>query len=532
NRRDGLRLLPVQIGYPTPAEKVFLPMEKSVCGQVFQTGKPLYIGDVREIPFYHEGASEVRSELAVPVRVGDRVIGVLNVESREVNAFDEEDIAFYTAIAGQLGVALENARLYREERRRRQEAETLYRAVQALTTTLDLQEVLGRILTELRQVVPYDSASVQLLEEGVLKIIDGRGFPDLDALPGFVIDPRKEDNPNARVLESRAPVILEDAPATYEAFHPPPHADIGIRAWMGVPLLFGDRVIGMLTLDKREPGFYTEEHARLAMAFAAQAAIAIENARLYRRLERQSAQLAQAVKELQDLNRLRNQLVQNVSHELRTPLTLIQGYTELLLNEGLGQLEPAQRRALKTMEEYIRTLSHLIYNLTALRTFPRETLALMPVSIVEIVGQLLEEEKQLARSAGVSFNTDLPDDLPPVLGDRERLDLVFHHLIDNAIKFSPNGGDVHIRAWADEEWVYISVKDEGIGIAPEHLDRIFERFYQIDGSTTRRFGGMGVGLALVWEIVEAHGGTVEVESEPGKGSNFTVRLPQAKEVPS
>ena len=532
NRRDGLRLHPVQIGYPTPAEKVFLPMEKSVCGQVFQTGKPLYIGDVREIPFYHEGASEVRSELAVPVRVGDRVIGVLNVESREVNAFDEEDIAFYTAIAGQLGVALENARLYREERRRRQEAETLYRAVQALTTTLDLQEVLGRILTELRQVVPYDSASVQLLEEGVLKIIDGRGFPDLDALPGFVIDPRKEDNPNARVLESRAPVILEDAPATYEAFHPPPHADIGIRAWMGVPLLFGDRVIGMLTLDKREPGFYTEEHARLAMAFAAQAAIAIENARLYRRLERQSAQLAQAVEELQDLNRLRNQLVQNVSHELRTPLTLIQGYTELLLNEGLGQLEPAQRRALKTMEEYIRTLSHLIYNLTALRTFPRETLALMPVSIVEIVGQLLEEEKQLARSAGVSFNTDLPDDLPPVLGDRERLDLVFHHLIDNAIKFSPNGGDVHIRAWADEEWVYISVKDEGIGIAPEHLDRIFERFYQIDGSTTRRFGGMGVGLALVWEIVEAHGGTVEVESEPGKGSNFTVRLPQAKEVPS
>ena len=532
NRRDGLRLHSVQIGYPTPADEVFLPMEKSVCGRVFQTGEPMRIGDVREISFYHEGASEVRSELAVPVRVGDRVIGVLNVESREVNAFDEEDLAFYTAIAGQLGVALENARLYREERRRRQEAETLYRAVQALTTTLDLQEVLDRILTELRQVVPYDSASVQLLEEGVLKIIDGRGFPDLDALLGFVIDPRREDNPNARVLESRAPVILEDAPAAYEAFRHPPHADIGIRAWMGVPLLFGDRVIGMLTLDKQEPGFYTEEHARLAMAFAAQAAIAIENARLYRRLEQQSAQLARAVEELQDLDRLRNQLVQNVSHELRTPLTLIQGYAELLLNEGLGQLESAQRRALKTMQEYIRTLSRLIYNLTALRTFPRETLALMPVSIAEIIRQLLEEKEQRAHSAGVFFYTDLPDDLPPVLGDRERLDLVFYHLIDNAIKFSPDGGDVHIRAWADEEWVYVSVKDEGIGIAPEHLNRIFERFYQIDGSTTRRFGGMGVGLALVWEIVEAHGGTVEVESEPGKGSDFTVRLPQAKGVSS
>ncbi|HHS97166.1 MAG TPA: GAF domain-containing protein [Chloroflexi bacterium] len=531
-RQNGLRLHPAQIGYPTPAEEVFLWMDKSVCGRAFQSGKPVCVGDVREIPYYHEGAPEVRSELAVPIRIGDRVIGVLNVESREVDAFDEEDLTFYTAIAGQLGIALENARLYREERRRRQEAETLYRAVQALTTTLDLQEVLDRILTELRQVVPYDSASVQLLEGNVLKIIDGRGVPDLEALLGVVIDPRRGDNPNARVLESRTPLILEDAPAAYEAFRQPPHADIGIRAWMGVPLLFGDRVIGMLTLDKREPGFYTEEHARLAMAFAAQAAIAIENARLYRRLEEQSTQLARAVEELQDLDRLRNQLVQNVSHELRTPLTLIQGYAELLLSEGLGALSAAQRRALETMQNYIRTLSRLIYNLTALRTFPRETLALMPLSIAEVVQQVLEEEEQRARSAGVRFHTDFPEDLPPVLGDRERLDLVFYHLVDNAIKFSPEGGNVHIRAWADDEWVYVSVKDEGIGIAPEHLNRIFERFYQIDGSTTRRFGGMGVGLALVWEIVEAHGGTVEVESQPGQGSTFTVRLPQAEEVSS
>jgi GAF domain-containing protein len=532
DRQDGLRLYPAQIGYAISADEVFLPMEKSVCGRVFQTGEPLCIGDVRQTPYYYEGSPEVRSELAVPIRVGDQVIGVLNVESREIDAFDEEDLTFYTAIAGQLGVALENARLYREERRRRQEAETLYRAVQALTTTLDPQEVLDRILTELQQVVPYDSASVQLLEGDVLKIISGRGFPNLNELLGVTFDPRQKDNPNGRVLESRAPVILEDAPAVYENFRRPPHADIGIRAWMGVPLLFGDRAIGMITLDKREPGFYTEEHARLAMAFAAQAAVAIENARLYRRLEEQSAQLARAVEELQDLDRLRNQLVQNVSHELRTPLTLIQGYAELLLGEGLGALEPAQRRALRTMQEYIRTLSRLIYNLTALRAFPRETLALMPISIAEVIEQVLAEEEPRARSAGIRFHTDFPEDLPPVLGDRERLDLVFYHLIDNAIKFSPDGGDVHIRAWANEEWVHVSVKDEGIGIAPEHLYRIFERFYQVDGSTTRRFGGMGVGLALVWEIVEAHGGTVEVESEPGKGSNFTVRLPQAKEVSS
>jgi len=527
---DGLILHPTQVGYCTPAEEVFLPWDQSICGRVYQTGEPMRVGDVRQVPFYYEGTPEVRSELAVPVRIGDRVIGVLNVESRELDAFDEEDQAFYTAIAGQLGVALENARLYREERRRRQEAETLYRAVQALTTTLDLQEVLNRILTELQEVVPYDSASVQLLEEGLLKIISGRGFPNLNTLLGIAFDPQREDNPNGRVLETRAPVILEDAPAIYEGFRRPPHAAAGIRAWMGVPLLFGDRVIGMIALDKQVPGFYTEEHARLALAFAAQAAVAIENARLYRRLEEQSAQLTRAVQELQDLDRLRNQVVQNVSHELRTPLTLIQGYTELLLSKGLGPLGRSQEKAVRTIQEYTRTLGRLIYNLTALRAFPRETLAPMPLSIAEVVAHVLEEQAEPAAKTGIRFLTELPDDLPPVLGDRERLDLVFYHLIDNAIKFSPDGGNVRVRAWADDQQVHVSVQDEGIGIAPEHLDRIFDRFYQVDGSTTRRFGGMGVGLALVWEIVEAHRGTVTVESEPGKGSNFTVSLPRAQEV--
>jgi len=109
------------------------------------------------------------------------------------------------------------------------------------------------------------------------------------------------------------------------------------------------------------------------------------------------------------------------------------------------------------------------------------------------------------------------------------LELVFGHLVDNAIKFSPDGGTVTVRAWADENQIYVSVADEGIGIAPDHLNRVFERFYQVDGTTKRRFGGMGVGLAPVWEIVEAHGGTVTVGSEPGEGSTFTVALPQAEE---
>ncbi|HIE39491.1 MAG TPA: GAF domain-containing protein, partial [Anaerolineae bacterium] len=430
---------------------------------------------------------------------------------------------------GQWGVALETARPYRREQHRRREAETLYRAAQALTTTLDLREVLDRILTELQQVVPYDSASVQLLQEGRLEIIGGRGFPNLEELLGVTFDPEKEDNPNSDVVRSRAPVILEDAPTAYEKFRREPHAAAGIRAWMGVPLLFGDRLIGMLALNSREPGFYTPEHARLALAFAGQAAIAIENARIYRQLEEQSAKLGRALQELRYLDRLRDEVVQNVSHELRTPVTLIQGYAELLLSGDLGPVLETQRGALEVIRERTAMLSQLIYNLTALRVVPRETLALLPLAVQEPVRHALSSYSRTADRAGIRFEVDLPDDLPLVVGDRGHLRLVFSHLIENAIKFSPDGGLVRVRAWADGRWVCVAVQDRGIGIASEHLSRIFQRFYQVDGSTTRRFGGMGIGLALVWEIVDAHQGRVEVESKPGEGSTFTVVLPRAEE---
>ncbi len=524
--REFLRVHPSQIGYEIPVEEVRLPLDGSVCGVVFQSGKAMLIRDVRDVPFYYPGHPEVRSELCVPLRVGEEVIGVLNIESRKLNAFQEEDLAFFTAIAGELAIALQNARLYQQEQRRREEAESLYRAAQAMTTTLDLQEVLERILTELQHVVPYDSASVQVLREGKLEIIAGRGFPNIEEVLGVAIDSASGDNPNAQVIQTRIPLILEDAPVLYEHFHQPPHAAANIRAWMGVPLLYGDRVIGMLTLDKREPGFYTREHARVALAFAGQAAIAMENARLYEQLEKQSAELAAALQKLQNLDRLREQLIQNVGHELRTPLALVQGYAELLLNGELGPIQPLQRSALQVIYERSQILARLISNLTALRSVRPEALVMSPLSLPEALSWVVEHYRHRVEDAGIAVVTEIPDGLPSILADREHLLLALSQLLDNAIKFSPLGGTVRIRAWSEGKWVNVAFQDEGIGIPPEHLPHIFERFYQVDGSTTRRFGGMGIGLALVWEIMEAHRGSVRVESEVGKGSTFILSFPR------
>ncbi len=521
-----LRVHPSQIGYDFPVEEVRLPLDGSVSGVVFRSGKAMLIRDVREVPFYYPGHPDIRSELCIPLRLGDEVIGVLNVESRRVGAFQEEDLAFFTAIAGELAIALENARLYRQEQRRREEAESLYRAAQAMMTALDLQGVMERILTELQNVVPYDSASVQLLREEKLEIIAERGFPNPEEVLGTTIDLRAGGNPNVQVVRTRAPMILEDAPAIYSEFRREPHVRAGIRAWMGIPLLHGDRVIGILTLDKKEPGFYNREHARVALAFAGQAAIAMENARLYGQLEERSAQLAAALQRLQNLDRLRDQMIQNVGHELRTPLALIQGYAELLMNGELGPLQPLQHSALQIIHERTQMLARMINNLMALRTIRPEILVMAPVSLPEAVKRVVEHYRHRAKGAGIALVAEVPESVPLIMADQEYLLLAISQLVDNAIKFSPQGGTVSLRVWSEEAWVNLAIRDEGIGIPQEHLPHVFERFYQVDGSTTRRFGGMGVGLALVWEIMEAHRGLVRVESEVGKGSTFILSFPR------
>ncbi len=230
--------------------------------------------------------------------------------------------------------------------------------------------------------------------------------------------------------------------------------------------------------------------------------------------------------EEEDLEQLQTELVQNLTHELRTPLSLIHGYTELLLSGAMGPVPPMQRDALEIIHERTAALSRLIRDLTVLKTVPQGMMAMVPLSLREIVEHVEADHRRAAQQAGVQLEIAVAEDLPLILGDREYLELAFFHLLDNAIKFSSDGGQVRVRAWTEGRWVYVAVEDQGIGLDPEHMARIFDRFYQVDGSTTRRFGGIGLGLTIVRAVVEAHGGQVQVFSEGlGKGSTFTVKLP-------
>lgn len=223
-------------------------------------------------------------------------------------------------------------------------------------------------------------------------------------------------------------------------------------------------------------------------------------------------------------------MIQNVSHELRTPLTLLKGYTELLETGALGPLTPEQEEALRIMHAQGDRLHFMVDRLLRLQSIQRSALQLTPLDVGAWLRAIVRSWEARAAAAGISLKLDLDPELPEIQADADFLEQVVVNLLDNAVKFSPHGGTITVNArhsaMNGRKAVMISVADEGIGIPKDKLSRLFDRFFQVESGLTRRFGGIGIGLALCKAIVEVHGGEIWAESPgPGQGSTFYVRLP-------
>ena len=272
----------------------------------------------------------------------------------------------------------------------------------------------------------------------------------------------------------------------------------------------------------------------LLVTVGQQFGVALHNAQLYAQAEERAAQLEIAYCQLQDLARRKTQFVQNTSHELRTPLTFVRGYLELFLNGDLGSLTEKQHGVLAIMDVKSRRLVELVNDIASLLDVELNPADVAPTDLVEIMTRSLNAHRERAHRADIALKTEWPDAAPIVQGNQQRLTQVFDHLLENAIKFSPSGGQIHVRMWTEHGNAFIRVADQGIGIPLDEQERIFDRFYQVDGSTTRRFGGTGLGLAIVKETIEAHGGALQIESNgvPGEGTAFTIILPLSKVPPA
>jgi two-component system, sensor histidine kinase and response regulator len=276
-------------------------------------------------------------------------------------------------------------------------------------------------------------------------------------------------------------------------------------------------------------GFITREELDQATAeqiLLLRESLQRSNVMLEQRVQERTAELEQALVKLSELTQLKANFIANISHELRTPLTHMKGYLELLLGDAFGAIPPEQKDILGIMKQSSDRLGQLIEDLILFSTAERGqiNLHLQPINMVDIISKSKTRYLDKAHEKKIDFRVDCPRNLPPVQVDPDKINWVVDQLLDNAIKFTGSGGRVLLECGLEKGHMYVAVSDTGIGIPRERIGELFEPFHQLDGSSTRRYGGTGLGLALVKKIIEAHNSSVHVKSEVGRGSTFEFLL--------
>jgi signal transduction histidine kinase/DNA-binding response OmpR family regulator len=402
----------------------------------------------------------------------------------------------------------------------------------AISDPLDLDTMLNRATTAAVQAVEADSGVVRLLNPATnqLVIAAARGFSEsyLSSAEAILLG----QGIIGQVAQSGQPRVADNSADD------PWLARLrveGMHSFLCVPLRAGESeggkhpIVGVLAVVTRAKRSFDTHEVDLLTTIGNQIGVAVARAQFAADLRRTNVQLEEANIELRQLDMLREQFIQNVAHELRTPLALVRGYVEMLAR---GELDPEEQRvALEVTSRRVETLVELVEAITTLQDLGSKPMHIETISPAELIVTACQMTAQRAVNAGIELRFEQSADLPLFPGDFTKLSQALHQLLDNACKFSPGSKVVTItgRVDSDEGTICVSVTDQGIGIPPEEQERIFERFYQVDGGLTRRYGGTGLGLALVREIMEAHGGTVSVESEVGAGSTFTLHLPLTRE---
>ncbi len=395
--------------------------------------------------------------------------------------------------------------------------ERIVKVSQILNSTLSLEPLLRIIIQSATELTHTEACSIMLLDKrtGELRFAHSIGEGS-EGLRNVTVP---LDNSIAGwIVRQGRPLLIRDA-KTDPRWHPQVDEAIEFdtRSILGVPLKVKNEVIGVMELlNKIGDRGFSQDDIQIASTLAAQAAIAIENARLL-------AELQHAYDDLAELDQLKSNFVSIASHELRTPLAVILGYASFLREEVSGeageQLEIVLQSAMR-LRSIIDDMVNLRHVDTGEVQLERDIF-----SMKDLITEVTSEFAQLARAKQQVMHLDLPDDPLKIDADRQKVYLVLANLLSNAIKFTPSRGRVQISAQKKGEEVWVSVMDTGIGIPQRDYNRIFDRFYQVEPTLTRRYEGMGLGLSIAKSMVELHNGRIWVESVVGKGSRFTVALP-------
>jgi signal transduction histidine kinase len=473
-----------------------------------------------------------RTILGVPMLRGGIPIGVIVMWRSEVRAFTAKQIELVETFADQAVIAIENVRLFTELQARTRELgrsvdelKALGEVGRAVSSTLDLQTVLTTIVSRAVElsgtsggvIYEHDEATGEFrlrasheIETELVELLRGAPF-------------RLGEGVTGRAAALRAPVQVVDllTEREFAVAHISPIAEgLGYRSVLAIPLLLEDRIVGGLTVWRKQPGDFALEVVHLLQTFATQSALAIQNARLFMEIEDKSRQLEAA-------SRHKSEFLANMSHELRTPLNAIIGFSEVLAERMFGEVNEKQAEYLQDILSSGRHLLSLINDILDLSKVEagRLELELGRFHVPTALDNAVTLVRERATRHGITLTQAVDEAVGEIVADERKVKQILLNLLSNAVKFTPEGGRVGITATAGESVITIAVSDTGIGIAAEDQAAIFEEFRQVGRDDARKQEGTGLGLTLAKKFVELHGGRIGVQSQVGQGSTFTFTLP-------
>jgi len=472
----------------------------------------------------------MRSGLFVPMLREGTPIGVVGVARAEPGPFSDSEIELLKTFADQAVIAIENVRLFKELQARTgeltqsvEQLTALGEVSRAVSSTLDVETVLDTIVTRASQLAGAAGCSIYEYDEGAeqfeLRATHNDDTAFVEALRAVPL--RKGEGLMGRAAEMREPIQIPDItqPGAYESSVRDTLIRFGYRALLSVPLLCEDQIIGSLSFNRKAPGEFPPEVVDVLKTFATQSALAIQNARLFREIADKSAQLEAA-------SRHKSQFLANMSHELRTPLNAIIGFSEVLVDRMFGELNEKQDEYLKDIYASGQHLLSLINDILDLSKIEagRMELEVTDFDLPSAIDNALILVRERASRRGITLGHSVDERLGTIRGDERKVKQVLLNLLSNALKFTPEGGRIDVRAAPRDAVAEISVADTGVGIAPEDQEAVFEEFRQV-GSADKKVEGTGLGLALSRKFIELHGGRIWVTSELGVGSTFRFTLP-------